>query len=183
MLNKIGSLHTVPTPSAAVLNEALKLLTTFGDKKTIGSLVEQARDVQTHNEQVFKDAQALMAELASERKSLDDLSLAFAIGKVKEENSINSRSAALSQAEARLSGDKDRFTREQKEARLELSAKETDLENKESTITDRAEKTQGILKDLTLRALTLDKKETVLNDKERQLQAKENKLRALLDAG
>ena len=60
MLNKIGttalSLHTVPTPSAAVLSGILKLLTTFGDKKTISSLVEQARDVQTHNEQVFKHA-------------------------------------------------------------------------------------------------------------------------------
>lgn len=184
MLNKsIGSLHAVPAPSAAVLGESLKLLATFGDKKSIGTLLEQMRDVQANNEQVFRDAQALMGDLIAERNALDESRKAFAVVKVEEDLSIKRRSTELSQAEARLSGRISTFTSDQAAAKASLSDKERALEDRERSIYSRELKCNEDERDLNRRDAEMDKLESDLGIRAKQLQAKENKLRAALDGG
>lgn len=177
----VGSLNTVPAPSSAVLGESLKLLATFGDKKSIGPLLEQMRDVQAQNEQVFRDAQALMGDLIAERNALDESRKAFAVVKVEEDLANKRRSSDLSQAEARLSGKADKFTAERATALSSIDDKQEDLANREQSISSReaicAEK-EG---DLDSRLLVITRKEAALRDREQQLQQRENKLRAVLD--
>lgn len=183
MLKSIGSLHTIPAPSAAVLGESLKLLATFGDKKSIGTLLEQVREVQAQNEQVFREAQEAISELTVMRKELDDSRKAFATVKVEEDLSINRRQEELSQAEARLSGKAAKFAAEQDAIRSVLADKESNLANVERTILGRESKCDEKERDLGGRLAVLENKESAMRAKEQQLQAKEQKLRAALDGG
>ncbi len=181
MLKSIGSLHNVPAPSAAVLGESLKLLSTFGDKKAISALLEQVRDVQTINEQVFRDAQALMAELVTERNALDESRRAFAVGKTEEDREIKQRTIELSQAEARLSGKVAAFDAEQVKARTELGGKLKEVAERETAVSALERKYTQLMNDLNQRAADLDKREIDLGIREKQLQVKESKLRAYLE--
>lgn len=183
MLKSIGSLHNVPAPSAAVLGESLKLLATFGDKKDIGKLLEQMREVQVKNEQVFRDAQAAFAEITVGRKELDDSRKAFATVKVEEDIANRKRQEEISQAEARLSGKADKFDNEHHEAMFVLEGKRNDIANRESTIVDRESKCSEKEQDVVKRLATIARKESALSAKEQQLHAKESKLRAALDGG
>lgn len=183
MLKSIGSLHNVPAPSAAVLGESLKLLATFGDKKSIGTLLEQMQDVQAKNEQVFRDAQAVIGELTVMRKELNDSQMAFAYNSKAEGDSIKHRSEELSQAEARLSGKAAKFDEEQEAALSALGANKTDLASRERTVAESEAKNSELERDLEKWRATLSHKEKALLAKEQQLQARENKLRAVLDGG
>jgi len=180
MLRSIGSLRNIPAPSALVLGEFLKLLSTFGDKKTISTLLEQVREVQANNEQVFRDAQAALAELSKERKGLDDSRKAFATVKVEEGLAHNRRAEELSMAEARLSGKVAAFANEQAASKSALDEKEKRLADMEKSLGSRESKAVQQMNDLNLRAAALDKLESSLNLREQQLQAKESKLRAAL---
>ena len=181
MLKSIGALHNVPAPSAAVLGESLKLLATFGDKKDIGKLLEQMREVQANNEQVFRDAQAAIGEIAIKRQELDDSRKAFATVKVEEDMDIKRRREELSQAEARLSGKAAKFDDELEASLLSLEGKRNDLENREAAISDRELKCSEKEQDVVKRLSTITRKESALSAKEQQLQAKEQKLRAALE--
>lgn len=181
MLKPIGSLHNVPAPSAAVLGESLKLLATFGDKKDIGKLLEQMREVQAQNEQVFRDAQAAISELTAGVKELEDHRKAFATVKVEEDLNIKRRLEQLSQAEARLSGKMDKFSDEQEAALIALDEKRNDLAGRERVITERESKCSEKEQDVLKRVATITRKEASLSANEQQLQAKEQKLRAALE--
>ena len=182
MLNKsIGSLHSVPAPSAAVLGESLKLLATFGDKKDIGKLLEQMREVQANNEQVFRDTQAAIRELTAMRKEVDDAQVSFATTKAEQDHINNQRLIALSQAEARLSGKIAKFDDEQEAALSALEAKQGELADKERAILVRESKCESKESDIIRRNSVTEKAESSLRAKEQQLQARENKLRALLE--
>ena len=184
MLNKtLGSLHTVPAPSAAVLGESLKLLSTFGDKKDISKLLEQVLEVQTHNEQVFRDAQALMGELSAERKVLDDSRTAFAGVKVQEDVLMKNRAAMLSEAEARLSGRIMKFDQDQSMADKAISEKEKSLEERERAAGLIDLEHVKSMREMNLRLASLDKNEKELSARFAQLIEKERKLRAALDGG
>lgn len=180
MLKPIGSLHNIPAPSALVLGESLKLLSTFGDKKAISGLLEQVRDVQVINEQVFRDAQEAIATLSVERKALDDSRNAFATVKAEQDIASNQRASALSQAEARLSGKVAAFSDEQAVSKSALDEKEKRLADLDRSIGSRESKLVQQMQDLNLRTAALDKLESSLNLQAQQLQAKENKLRAAL---
>ena len=181
MLKSIGALHNVPAPSAAVLGESLKLLATFGDKKDIGKLLEQMREVQEKNEQVFRDAQAAIGEITAKRQELEDNRSAFASSREKEAAALGYRAQELSQAEARLSGRVAKFDDEREASLLSLEGNRIDLANREADIAERElkclEKEQDVLK----RVATITRKESALSAKEQQLQAKEQKLRAALE--
>ena len=181
MLKPIGSLHNVPAPSAAVLGESLKLLATFGDKKAISPLLEQMHDVQAKNEQVFREAQALMGELSVKQKELDDGRIAFANAKAQEDLAIKKRAEALSQAEASLSGEKAIFAKEQFSASLSFGDMESGLADRERRVTERELKCEEKDSDLDRLISATEKKASVLRALEQQLQAKENKLRAALE--
>ena len=182
MLNKsIGSLHIVPAPSAAVLGESLKLLATFGDKKDIGKLLEQMREVQANNEQVFRDAQAAIGELTVMRNGLEEERKSFTVAKEREAAALGHRSQELSQAEARLSGEKAKFAEERKTIMSELAGRNSVLMDRDQTVSEREAKCDEEERDLGSRLAMLDNKESALRAKEQQLQARENKLRALLE--
>ena len=184
MLNKsIGSLHSVPAPSAAVLGESLKLLATFGDKKSIGPLLEQMRDVQAQNEQVFREAQAALGELTAGVKELEDSRKAFATVKVEEDLGIKRRLEQLSQAEARLSGKVAKFDEDNDAASAALDDRQRELTDRERAIIVRESKCEAKESDLIRRNSVAEKSEAALRAKEQQLQAKEQKLRAALDGG
>ena len=183
MLKSIGSLHNVPVPSAAVLGESLKLLATFGDKKSIGTLLEQVREVQAQNEQVFREAQEAIGKLAVQNQNLEDSRNSFARKLAEEDLSINRRQEELSQAEARLSGKAAKFADEHGAAMSSLEDKHDGLVARERMIIEResilTEKERGLRERLAL----LENKESAMRTKEQQLQAKEQKLRAALDGG
>lgn len=183
MLKSIGSLHNVPAPSAAVLGESLKLLATFGDKKSISALLEQVQEVQAKNEQVFREAQAAIGEIGVMQKALDASQIKFATTKILEEGEINRRIEACSQAEARLSGKAADFDAEQDAALSSLDDKQGDMLARDRTLIERESKCNEKERDLVGRLAVLEKKETAMRAKEQLLQSKENKLRALLDGG
>ena len=183
MLKSIGALHNVPAPSAAVLGESLKLLATFGDQKSIGPLLEQMRDVQAQNEQVFREAQEAISELTVMRKELDDSRKAFATTKVDVELDIKRRQEELSQAEARMSGKAAKLTNEQEAIRSVLADRESNLANIERTLIGRESKCADKERDLESRLSVISSKESVLRDREQQLLSKEKKLRDALDGG
>ena len=183
MLKSIGSLHNVPAPSAAVLVELLKLLSMFGDKKSVGTLLEQMREVQANNEQVFRDAQTLSGELSVMRKELEDSRMAFATVKVDEDLNIKRRLQELTQAEARLSGKAAKFSEEQERTISKLDDTQSSLAVQTQTLIERESKCKEKERDIGGRLAVLEKKESALRLKEQQLQSKENKLRSLLDGG
>lgn len=184
MLNKsIGSLHSVPAPSAAVLGESLKLLSTFGDKKAISALLEQVREVQSHNERVFRDAQDAIGALIATRNELDERRNAFAAAKAQEDTALQRRATELSQAEARLSGKISAFADEQSLAKKALSEKERALEEREQAIAKRESECKYTEKELAERIAGQDKNERELSARFAKLLDKERKLRAALDGG
>ena len=183
MLKPIGSLHNVPVPSAAVLGESLKLLATFGDKRSISPLLEEVREVQANNEQVFREAQALSGVLAVMRKELEDSRKAFSTTKAEAESDINLRLQEISQAEARLSGKVAKFAEEQGANISKLDDIQVALTDRTQALIERESKCKEKERDLGGRLSVLESKESVLRLKEQQLQAKENKLRSLLDGG
>ena len=181
MLKSIGALHNVPAPSAAVLGESLKLLATFGDKKDIGKLLEQMREVQANNEQVFRDVQAAISEVTVSRHNLEDSRNSFTRKLAEEDLDIKRRREELSQAEARLSGKAAKFDDELEASLLSLEGKRNDLANREAAISDRELKCSEKEQDVVKRVATITRKESALSAKEQQLQAKEQKLRAALE--
>ena len=183
MLGKsIGSLHNVPAPSASVLNEALKLLATFGDAKSIGPLLAQMREVQALNEQVFREAQEAIAKLVSGQKELDESRKALAQTTLLENGAIKHRAEELSQAEARLSGRIAKFDQEQTMAKSILGDTEKNLTNRELTVSQRESQCNEKALDLEHRVAAAENFESDLNSRAQQLQAKERKLRAALDS-
>lgn len=180
MLKTIGSLHNVPAPSSAVLGESLKLLATFGDKKAITALLEQVRDVQANNEQVFRETQEAIGKLSVERKELDERRQAFAAEKAEQDAINNQRTVAISQAEARLSGKVSVFANDQALARSALDEKERRLADLERTVRSRELKCEDSEQDVDRRIAALNKYEADLNLRSQRLQEKENKLRAAL---
>lgn len=183
MIKSIGSLHNVPGPSSDVLSESLKLLTTFGDKKAISSLLEQLREVQTHNERIFKETQAAIESLSIAKKEFEASRQAFANLKNKEDSDLNRRWDDLSQAEARLSGKMSKFDSEQASANAILSDKEADILKRAQAMTAREAKCDDRGRDLDSRLAVVGGKEADLRNREQQLQVKEKKLRAVLDGG
>ena len=182
MLGKsIGSLHNVPAPSASVLNEALKLLATFGDAKSIGPLLAQMREVQALNEQVFREAQEAIAKLVSGQKELDESRKALAQTTLLENGAIKRRSDELSQAEARLSGRIAKFDQEQSVASAALSELKKVLYNLEQTLNQRKAECESREEALARRTTDLDKIQSGLSAYSLQLEGKERKLRAALD--
>lgn len=181
MLKSIGSLHNIPAPSSTVLNEALKLLATFGDKKAIGALLEQVRDVQAKNEQVLRDAQETIHSLTVAQEELNESRRAFASVKVEEEQNLRRRIEELSQAEARLSGKVSAFSKEQMQAKADIADKEKSLADRERDLTSRELKCKENEKDLDRRTSALERMESNINVRAQQLQAKEKNLRAALD--
>jgi uncharacterized protein (DUF3084 family) len=176
----IGSLHNIPAPSALVLGESLKLLATFGDKKAISALLETVREVQAHNEQVFRDAQTIMGELSTERKALDDSRKAFAIVKAEQDDINNQRASALSQADARLSGKVAAFANEQAALKSALDEKEKRLADMERSLGSREYECKARESELSERTAGQDKNEKELSARFAQLIEKERKLRAAL---
>ena len=166
MLRSIGSLHNIPAPSSLILGEFLKLLSTFGDKQKVSTLLEQVREVQANNEQVFRDAQAALAELSKERKGLDDSRKAFATGKEEDLAKNRYRSEELSMAEARLSGKVAAFANEQAASKSALDEKEKRLADMDKSLGSRESKAVQQMNDLNLRAAALDKLESSLNLRE-----------------
>ena len=183
MLKSIGSLHNIPAPSAAVLGESLKLLATFGDKKSIGPLLEQMREVQAQNEQVFRDAQAAISELTVMRKELDDSRQAFATAREKESAAIGYRTQALSQAEARLSGKEDKFDAERESFLSMIAQKEINISAMERAVSSRELKCDDQEQDLSIRIAATEKLESDLRAQEQRLRSKQQKLRDALDGG
>ena len=181
MLGKIGTLHNLPAPSAAVLNEALKLLATFGDSKSLSALLGQVREVQSHNEQVFREAQEAIAELTRGQKELDESRKVFATTKAEQDLAIKRRSDELSQAEARLSGRIAKFDQEQSVASAALSELKKVLYNLEQTLNQRKAECESREEALTRRTADLDKIQSGLSAYSLQLEGKERKLRAALD--
>lgn len=181
MLKSIGALHNIPAPSAAVLGESLKLLATFGDKKGISPVLEQMREVQAQNEQVFREAQAVMGELFAMQKELDNSRVAYLTAKVNEDLAAKQRASALSQAEARLSGKEAKFTEEQESALNEVDERESGVADRERRVTERELNCQVKEDGLVSRAYVLDHKDSDMRVHEQQLQAKEKKLRAALE--
>lgn len=177
----VGSLNTIPAPSSAVLGESLKFLSTFGDKRSISALLEQVRDVQAHNEQVFKDAQEAIAALRLAQQETDENRKALEFLK-SEQNAINhQRTMAISQAEARLSGKASTLANEQALVKSALDEREKNLSDRERIIISRESKCDETGRDLESRLAVISNKEASLRDREQQLQMKENKLRAVLD--
>lgn len=183
MLKSIGSLHNIPAPSAAVLGESLKLLATFGDKKGITALLEQMREVQTQNEQVFRDAQAAIGELTVMRKELEDSRSAFATARDKEAAALGYRTQELSKAEARLSGKEAAFAKKEESAISALVEKEMNMRSAERTVAAREQKCQEKERDLDLRSAAMEKLESDLHSQEQRLRSKQQKLRDVLDGG
>lgn len=183
MLKSIGSLHTVPAPSAAVLGESLKLLATFGDKKDISKLLEQVRDVQTHNEQVFRDAQALMGDLNVQRNALDVSQREFSTKVAQEEAAIKRDRSVLVVQAAQLDSRVQKLNEEQGSSQAKLEEQEKHLADLERSIVARDLKFVQQMQDFNLRVTTHDKKEKELSDRFTQLFEKERKLRAALDGG
>ena len=181
MLGKTGSLHNHPAPSASVLNEALKLLATFGDSKSLTALLGQVREVQSHNEQVFREAQEAIAELTRGQKELDESRKAFAQTSLLENGAIKRRAEELSQAEAKLSGRIAKFDQEQSIASAALSELKKVLYNLEQTLNQRKAECESREEALARRITELDNFQTELSGRSLELQAKERKLRAALD--
>ena len=182
MLGKtVGSLHNVPAPSAAVLGESLKLLATFGDKKGITALLEQMREVQEKNEQVFREAQAAIGELSVMRKELEESRNAFATASEQESAALRYRAQELSQAEARLSGKSAKFASEQEAAKSEIEDKQEDLRSREQRIMARELQCDETELDLELRIAATEKLESDLHSQEQRLRSKQQKLRDALD--
>ena len=183
MLGKsIGSLHNVPAPSASVLNEALKLLATFGDSKSLSALLGQVREVQSHNEQVFREAQDAIAGLTRGQKELDESRKVFATTKAEQDLAIKRRSDELSQAEARLSGRIAKFDQEQSVAGAALSELNKVLYNLEQTLNQRKAECESKEEALARRTTELDNFQTELSGRSLELQERERKLRAALDS-
>ena len=181
MLGKTGSLHNLPAPSASVLNEALKLLATFGDSKSLTALLGQVREVQGHNEQVFREAQDAIAELTRGQKELDESRKALAQTTLLENGAIKHRAEELSQAEARLSGRIAKFDQEQSIASAALSELKKVLYNLEQTLEQRKAECESREEALARRTTDLDKIQSGLSAYSLQLEGKERKLRAALD--
>lgn len=180
MIKSIGSLHNVPGPSSLVLSESLKLLTTFGDKKAISAILEQLRDIQAHNEKVFKDTQAAIEALSVESKAFEESRKAFAAQKAEQDDISNQRTIALSQAEARLSGKASALANEQAVFKLSLDKKETALANREQTCRSREMKCDENERGLASRMEVMGNRESDIVRREKQLQVKENKMRAAM---
>ena len=53
---------SVPRPGSSALTEVMSLLSTFGDKNNIKTLLEEMKEVQKHNEQLLVDAMKAKAE-------------------------------------------------------------------------------------------------------------------------
>lgn len=181
MLNKaIGSLHTVPVPSAAVLGESLKLLATFGDKKAISTLLEEVRDVQAHNEQVFRDAQALIGELSVQRQALDVSQREFSTKVAHQEAAIQRDRNVLTLQESKLDGSISKFDQEKEAYTNDAELLAVKLGNHERLLNRRESECKASEDELSRRVVVLDRQETELGIRAQQLQEKENKLRALL---
>ena len=181
MLGKTGSLHNLPAPSASVLNEALKLLATFGDSKSLTALLGQVREVQSHNEQVFREAQEAIAELTRGQKELDESRKALVQTSLLENGAIKRRAEELSQAEAKLSGRIAKFDQEQSVASAALSELKKVLYNLEQTLNQRKAECESREEALARRTTELDNFQAELSGRSLELQARERKLRAALD--
>lgn len=177
MLGKsVGSLHNIPAPSSAVLNQALSLLATFGDSKAISKLLEEMRDVQAKNEQVSRDAQDYLALLKTRQDTLSADKEKFDARMILENGAVSRRAQELSQSEAQLSGRIAKFEQEQSTAKAELSAAreslaiaEQSISKREAVCTQKDAELNGLSEKLTQRAAELATRAKQLQDRENQL--------------
>ena len=183
MLKPIGSLHNIPAPSAAVLGESVKLLSTFGDKKSISPFLEKMHEVQVHNDQVFRDAQAAISEIAKMRQELDDNRNSFVRKMVVEDLASRHRADELSQAEARFSGKAAKFAEEREAILSTLNYKQLEMDKSERLVIARETKCDERERDLDSRLAITNGKEAAIRNMQQQLQATEKRLRAALDGG
>jgi chromosome segregation ATPase len=182
-LGKVGSLQNVPAPSAAVLNEALKLLATFGDSKSISALLEQVREVQANNEQVFRDTQEALSALRTTQSALEDAKQEFATSSLQENAALQRRSDELSKAEAQLSGRLAKFAQDQSAANKRLNEAEGSVSMAEKAVGAREAACADKESKLAELEASLKRTDTELTLRKEQLQVREKKLRAALDGG
>lgn len=177
----VGSLRPLPGLSSGVLTEVVKLFATLGDSKKLVPLLEQMREIQAHNEQVFRDAQDANVALSVERRALEDSRIAFAAVKAQEDLSTKNRSSALSEAEAKLSGRIARFGQDQVDASAIQAETVKKLDSMEQSLRRRESECKAKEEELTERIAKQDKNEKELSTRFAQLIEKERKLRVVLE--
>ena len=180
MLGKVGSLQNIPAPSASTLNEALKLLSTFGDSKSISKLLEQVKEVQESNEHVFREAQAALSALKTTQDSLYESQKEFSNHVALENSSLRRRAEELSQAEAKLSGLKIKFDHDKAAAEANFADTRESLAIAEQAVSKRelacSYKEQSIIQ----KQSELDALQKSIDQRAQQLRDKESKLRIAL---
>ena len=184
MLGKtLGSLRNVPSPPAAVLEEALKLLLTFGDSKSLGALLEQVREVQVNNERVFDETQKVLADLRVAKKSLEDSQEEYAKHTSEQNSAISRRADELVKYEASFKERIENFNQKEAASNVSLSQTKSELDRREQLIRQREVDYANKVQELSRKETDINQKASILTEARLRLEVKERKLRAVMDEG
>lgn len=179
--NSVGTLHSIPAPSASVLNQALSLLATFGDSKGLKATLASMAEVQEKNEAILKQAQEEIALLASEREKFSREVSEFSAKKAGDELLLNRRAAALSQDEAKLRGLTTQFVDEKRAQNESMTHREQEVAYKENALAERDKKLNEKENRLDVLEKELSARHVALVELQASIQAREAKLRSFLN--
>lgn len=181
MISKVGALHTPPKPSTAVMDAAIGMLTVFGDPQKLKKLLTEIRDVQQHNEQVFKDAQAALSDVTKREKKMDEDFVQHVQENATAKTDIATRRRNLQVSEDRLATRISTFDQYEAAQTLELTERKAELDLGHRDLKAKLAAHDANKQDLDKRATVLDHQEQRNNDRRLKLKTREAKLRAALD--
>ncbi len=182
-LQKVGALHTVPRPSATVATEALNLLSALGggDKKVRKEL-EEMRDVQTHNERVFKDAKAVLTEVTKAQTKLDEETAQQTRHNMQTRSELTTRTANLGAREQRLDAKVSRSERESADHVSALNERDRKLSSAFAELQTRERDCDAKSQALGVQHAELAAKLQATETLRTSLKAREARLRTALDS-
>jgi uncharacterized protein (DUF3084 family) len=178
----IGSVQTSPAPSAAVLNEALKLLATFGDKKGLSDLMTKASEVQKANEEVLAQIRAGLEELHREQSVLDTDKMEFQKDVRRQHDELQSWSTVLKNRETDLIVRETKAKQDESALISRNAEKQKELSDREKNVILRESLAAAKENELSRREASVSQAEAKYADRVRVLEERESKLRAFLSA-
>jgi hypothetical protein len=176
----IGAVQVPPAPSAIVLNEALKLLATFGDSKSLAPVLKKMQEAQAANAELIAQIQAGKAELEKAQAEFDaersakESQIHETLAKLKEQaDRLISTEAVLNMRAEKIKKDGDEMANHHQFMTNKFNVTSERLNEKESELKAREYELIKRTKDVT-------DAEVSIAERLHKLEERENSLRAFL---
>ncbi len=128
MIKQLGGTRAVPKPNSAVASEAIELFTFLGGSNKEGiKLLQEMRDVQSHNEKVLSEATAAIVEASRLQVSVEKAQKALDAESQKARSALDKREDNLAKGHVALDHKKNLDDNYLKSQNASLTKREKEL--------------------------------------------------------